>query len=87
MRYLEHGDIITIEGVRYYAQGEADWPCQKCHLRGALCDKYFGSEGPYDCASNGVTIRSAASKIEDLRKAIEYNEALIKRLEGDGKEA
>lgn len=82
MKNLDHGDVITIEGVRYYVESECDWPCHKCQLPHHLCSKYFGNKGPYDCATHSVTIKTAESVIAKLREEIADNEALIKRLEG-----
>ena len=77
---LEVGDIIELEGKKYFMEFGEGRPCGHCALFGQLCDKYFGLNGKYSCASYCVYAISAEKKIKIEREKIEESENLIKRL-------
>ena len=78
---LDVGDIIELEGKKYYMEYH-DWrPCGWCALNGNLCHKYFGGiKAKYDCARNCVYAISAEKKIKELKEEIKEREELIEKL-------
>lgn len=77
---LEEGDVIELEGKKYYIEFYDGRPCGVCSLRDNLCSKYFGLHGKYDCACNSVYAISAEEKIKEEQEKIKKSEDLIKKL-------
>lgn len=78
---LKDGDIIELEGKKYYMEYYDGRPCGWCALSGKLCNTYFGGRnGRYSCSSNCVYAISAEKKIEELKEEIREREELIKNL-------
>lgn len=77
---LEEGDVIELEGKKYYIEYYNGRPCGGCSLRGDLCRKYMGMHGKYDCACNSVYAISAEEKIKEEEEKIKKSEDLIKKL-------
>lgn len=81
VKNLEHGDIIELEGKKYYMQYHDCVFCSWCALNGELCDKYFSPKNEeYDCARHCVYAISAEKKIKELEEEIEEYKELIKKL-------
>ena len=78
---LEEGDIIELEGKKYFMEYYDGRPCGWCDLKGKLCNTYFGGcNGKYSCSQHCVYAVSAEKKIKELEEEIKESENLIKRL-------
>ena len=81
VKYLEAGDIIELEGKKYYMEYYDGYPCGHCALNGILCETYFyGDNMKYDCAEHSVFAISAEKKIKELEEEIKGTQELIKKL-------
>ena len=78
-KLFKEGDIIELEGKKYYMEYYDGHPCGFCALRGELCNKYFSSKG-YDCAYHTVYAILVEDKIKEEQEKIKDSEELIKKL-------
>lgn len=76
---LEDGDILTLEGKKYYMKYYDGKPCGICALSGYLCQKYFCTD-EYGCSMFGVYAISAEDAIKQEKEKIKESEELIKKL-------
>lgn len=81
VKYLEDGDIIELEGKKYYMEYHDGRPCGWCDLKGKLCNTYFGRRnGKYKCSRHCVCAISAEKKIKEVKEEINELENLINKL-------
>jgi hypothetical protein len=82
VKHLEQGDIIELEGKKYYMEYYDGRPCGWCAFSGILCKKYFSPRHKeYDCARNCVYAISAEKKIKEIEEDIKESKELIKKLQ------
>ena len=78
VKHLEEGDIIELDGKKYYMEYYDGRPCGWCALSGKLCEKYHEE---YDCVSHCVYAISAEEKIKEIKESIKESQELIKKLQ------
>ena len=79
-RYLEHGDIVTINGEKYLCEEQSsdEDHCRYCIFNGYKC--FLPKELGYECSSNWVAMISIEDIIERELKEIDEHQRYIKYL-------
>ena len=81
LKCLEDGDIIELEGKKYYMEYYDGYSCGICALRGKLCNTYFGKrKEKYSCSQHCVFAITAENKIKEAKEEINDLENLINKL-------
>lgn len=78
IRKLEHGDVVTINGRKYYCEQDNDWACNVCAFRNRYpCINWLKKE-KLDCGN--ICLKTVNSVIKREQKKIRESQKLINKL-------
>ncbi len=80
-RYLEHGDVVTINGEKYLCEQQSpdESNCWYCAFNGYRC--LLPKELNYNCSSDWVSMTKIEDVIKREQKEIDKHQRYIKYLE------
>ena len=78
IRKLEHGDVVTINGIKYYCEQDSDWACNVCAFSNRYpCINWLKKE-KLDCGN--IILKTVNSVIKREQKKIRESQKLINKL-------
>lgn len=78
IRKLEYGDVVTINGGKYYCDKDDDWSCNVCAFRNRYpCINWLKKE-KLDCGN--ICLKTVNSVIKREQKKIRESQKLINKL-------